>query len=32
MAFFSDSARQTIPRWILVLLRLVVGPMGIGTG
>ena len=32
MAFFQDSIRQTVPRWILLLLRVVVGTMWLGTG
>jgi len=32
MRVFADGVRQQVPRWILVILRLVLGPMWIGTG
>ncbi len=32
MSFITDSKQQKMPRWILLILRLVLGPMWIGTG
>lgn len=32
MSFLDSSLRQQVPRWLLVVIRLIQGPMWLGTG